>query len=54
MGLDIRLPIGLMFVAIGAIVTGFGLVQNIGLDRTVGAAMLGFGTLMVVLARRSS
>ena len=59
MGLDIRLPVGLLFLAMGALLIWFGLTSdpalyqthslglNINLDW--GVAMAAFGALMLVL-----
>lgn len=61
MGLDIRLPIGLMFSILGALLTLYGLVSDPGLYRRSlginvnlwwGAALLAFGIVMLYLARR--
>jgi hypothetical protein len=54
--LDIRLPLGLLFVAIGAIVTARGLwpgataATGLPVDLIWGAAMAAFGALMLGLA----
>jgi hypothetical protein len=61
MGLDIRWPIGLMFLLLGAILSGYGVLG----DKTIYAQSLGenvnliwglilaiFGLLMIGLARR--
>jgi hypothetical protein len=61
MGLDIRLPIGLLFTLLGAVLVGFGLLSdpaiyqrslghNINLDW--GAVLLVFGVVMLVLGRK--
>ena len=61
MGLDIRLPIGLMFAIIGLLLIGFGLVSdkaiyakslNININLWWGIAMLVFGLVMLALGRR--
>ncbi len=62
MKLDIRLPLGLLFLVFGLLLSGFGMAS----DRTLyqrslqvninlwwGLVMLGFGMVMLVLARRS-
>lgn len=59
MGLDIRLPVGLLFLAIGALLIWFGLASDpalyqehsLGLNINLGwgAAMAGFGALMLLL-----
>lgn len=61
MGLDIRIPLGLLFLAFGFLLTVFGLVS----DRTLyerslgvnvnlwwGLVLLAFGTVMFALGRR--
>lgn len=63
MGLDIRLPLGMIFVAVGLILLGYGAATNhnamyaasMGLNINLiwGAVMLAFGGLMLLLARRS-
>jgi hypothetical protein len=60
MGLDIRLPVGLLFAAIGGLLIWFGLTSDpalyqdhaLGLNINVawGGAMAGFGALMLALA----
>jgi hypothetical protein len=60
MGLDIRLPVGLLFLAIGALLIWFGLTSgpapyethSLGLNINLGwgAAMAAFGALMLALA----
>ena len=54
MGLDIRLPIGLMFTSIGAILLVYGLVasdasqsQGHNVNAIWGAVILGFGVVML-------
>ncbi len=61
MSLDIRIPIGLMFGLIGAILAVFGLVsgeRSMSLDINVnliwGCVLLVFGALMLVMAYRAS
>lgn len=63
MQLDIRLPIGLMFAVLGALLTGFGLVgdksafqgsQGINVDLWWGLVMLVFGVIMFLLGRRGT
>jgi hypothetical protein len=51
-GLDIRLPIGLMFAVLGPILLGTGLVQNVALSARTGAAMSVFAVVMLVLGVR--
>lgn len=61
MGLDIRLPIGLMFSILGLLLAGFGLLGDPGVYRRSlgininlkwGILMLAFGAFMLVLGRR--
>jgi hypothetical protein len=61
MGLDIRLPIGLLFSVIGLLLVGFGgfgdktiYERSLGLNVNLawGAVLLVFGAIMVLLARR--
>ena len=61
MGLDIRLPIGLMFSILGLLLAGYGLVgdkeiyaRSLGLNINLwwGLVMLVFGLLMLFLGRR--
>lgn len=63
MGLDIRLPIGIIFTIYGAILMVFGLVTNpeifqnslgVNIDLWWGVAMLVFGLIMGALALRTS
>src|SRR2546423_3488490 len=63
MGLDIRLPIGLMFAILGAILTVFGLVgdkamygRSLGININLGwgIVMLVFGVVMFILGRRGT
>ena len=62
MFLDIRLPIGLLFALLGALLGAFGLATNgnralyqlslgININLWWGAAMLGFGLIMIALGR---
>lgn len=63
MGLDIRLPLGMIFVTLGLILFGYGMAthQNpmyavsmgININVVWGLVMLAFGGFMLVLARRS-
>ncbi len=63
MSLDIRIPIGLMFVIVGVILLGFGLVSynseiykismGININLWSGIASLIFGLLMLALAWRT-
>jgi len=62
MGLDIRLPIGLMFTILGLLLTGYGLVGDkeiyaralgININLWWGIVMLVFGLVMLFLGRRS-
>ena len=63
--MDIRLPLGLLFAIVGALLTGFGLVtsgspmygqHSIGINVNLwsGLGMLVFGAGMIALARRSA
>ncbi len=63
MRLDIRLPIGLMFTILGALLTGFGLVsdtavyqRSLGINVNLwwGVVMLVFGIIMALLGRRGT
>lgn len=64
MGLDIRLPIGLMFAILGALLTVYGLVADkamydkhslgININLWWGIVMLVFGLVMFILGRRGS
>jgi multisubunit Na+/H+ antiporter MnhG subunit len=63
MGLDIRLPIGLLFSVIGLLLAGFGFFSNkaiyqrsLGLNVNLawGAVLLVFGAVMLILGRRLS
>jgi len=63
MGLDIRLPIGIIFTIYGIVLMVFGLVTNpeifekslnVNIDLWWGAAMLVFGLIMGTLALRAS
>jgi hypothetical protein len=63
MNLDIRLPIGLMFAVIGALLTIFGLVakdvdyaKSLGININVwwGALLFLFGVVMYLLGRRGT
>ena len=61
MGLDIRIPIGLMFALLGILLIGYGVVsdhaiyaKSLGLNVNLGwgVVLLVFGVGMLVLARR--
>ena len=63
--MDLRLPIGLLFLLLGAILTAFGIMTNadpamyapsagVNINRTWGIVMIAFGVLMTGLARRAS
>ncbi len=63
MGLDIRLPIGLMFAILGLLLAGFGLVSDetiysrslgINVNLRWGLLMLAFGIVMFLLGRRGT
>jgi hypothetical protein len=48
MGLDIRLPIGLMFSLLGPVLVVTGLINGTPINSVTGAAMLVFGVGMLV------
>lgn len=61
MGIDIRIPIGMLFTALGLILAIFGAVSNsslyqrslgINVNLGWGLVLLGFGILMLLLGRR--
>lgn len=61
MGLDIRLPIGVLFAVFGVILTSFGILSNhalyerslgINVNLIWGLVLLAFGMLMLLLGRR--
>jgi len=65
MGLDIRLPIGLMFTILGVLVGGYGLVtrgsaiyvhHSLGININLwwGVALVIFGVAMLLLSRRKA
>ncbi len=63
MGLDIRLPIGMMFTVLGTLLTGYGLVADrsifarslgINVDVIWGSVLLLFGLAFVIAGRRAS
>ena len=61
MGLDIRLPIGSMFVFVGIVLTSYGAARpqhslsiGVNINLTWGIVLLVFGAVMVLLARRGS
>jgi hypothetical protein len=63
MGLDVRLPVGLMFAIMGALLLGYGIagdqsiyVKSLGLNvNTIwGAVLLVFAAVLLALARRAS
>jgi hypothetical protein len=63
MGLDIRLPIGLMFTILGLLISGYGLFgdpavyeRSLGININLwwGLVMLVFGLLMFLLGKRAS
>jgi hypothetical protein len=51
-GLDIRLPIGLMFIILGPTVLITGLIRGEELSRNTGAAMTVFGAFMLTMGIR--
>jgi hypothetical protein len=63
MSLDIRVPIGLLFTILGALLVAFGLASDpaiyrrslgVNINLWWGLVMLAFGILMVVFGRRKS
>jgi len=64
MGLDIRVPLGLIFLIIGGIMAGYGVFtrgsamyassQGINLNLVWGLVMLAFGLIMFIAARKKS
>ncbi|MEW5978618.1 MAG: hypothetical protein AB1898_22705 [Acidobacteriota bacterium] len=63
MGLDIRIPIGLMFVLLGLLLSVFGLFSdpalyqrslNINVNLGWGVVLVAFGLLMLWMARRKA
>jgi hypothetical protein len=63
MGLDIKLPIGLMFSIIGLLLTVYGFVTasnaemytrslHVNINLWIGATMLVFGVIMLLLVKR--
>ena len=61
-GLDVRLPIGGLFVVLGALIGGYGLAtagdatryaRSLSINLWWGAVMLAFGLILVVAARRT-
>jgi hypothetical protein len=64
MGLDIKIPIGLMFGILGLLLTIYGLVTasdsamyarslNVNINLWIGACMLVFGVVMLLLVKRT-
>lgn len=64
MGLDIKLPIGLMFTLLGLLLTVFGLFTgsdtemyakslHVNINLWIGLAMIVFGVIMLILVKRS-
>lgn len=62
MGLDIRIPLGLMFALIGLLLTGYGLVadraiyaRSLGINVNLiwGTVLLVFGVVFVIAGRRA-
>lgn len=62
MGLDVRVPIGMLFTLLGLLITGYGVVtwgqsgmtpEGVPIDVVWGVVLLVFGLLMFGLAERS-
>jgi hypothetical protein len=62
MGIDIRLPIGLMFAIFGLLLSGYGLMSDaaiyqrslgINVNLAWGFFLAGFGSFMLMLGRRA-
>ena len=62
MGLDIRMPIGLMFTLLGVVLVGYGLIgdktvyqRSLGININLwwGLVMLAFGLVMLAFGRRA-
>ena len=57
MGLDVRLPIGLMFAIVGVLLTGYGALGSGTEGSTInvwwGLVLIVFGAVMLWLSRRS-
>jgi ABC-type maltose transport system permease subunit len=52
--LDLRLPIGILFLVIGALLALYGfLAEGVAIDRWWGLVMVAFGGMMFWLARRA-
>jgi hypothetical protein len=51
MALDIRLPIGMMFLLLGPILFGCGIVNHDALSQHTGEAMIAFGLPMFLFGR---
>ena len=63
MGIDIRLPLGLLFLSLGAILLAYGILsspdlyyQSLGINVNLywGLVLVAFGALMFALSRRRS
>jgi hypothetical protein len=52
MDLDIRIPIGLMFLLLGPILLVVGLVDHAAISQYTGAAMIAFGAPMAIFGWR--
>ncbi len=58
MGLDLRLPIGLLFLSYGVILTGYGALKpldvlGLNINLIWGIVLAAFGATMLLLARRA-
>lgn len=52
--LDLRVPIGILFLVIGALLAVYGFLgEGVEIDRWWGLVMVGFGGMMYGLARRA-
>jgi hypothetical protein len=61
MKLDLRYPLGMLFTAFGVLLVGYGLLRpqeramitDVNVNLYAGVAMLAFGLIMLLLARRA-
>ncbi len=54
MQLDIRIPVAWMFIVMGALLTGYGLLEGIAVDLIWGAVLLVISIAVLVIARRDA